>query len=67
MEEKIKKQQEEEKAQRERQIKEQQDQRFKEIESLIVNKQMTFEDIEKLNYQQINMVSSKFGEEEFNP
>ena len=27
----------------------------------------TFEDIEKLNYQQINMVSNKYGEDEFNP
>ena len=27
----------------------------------------TFEDIEKLNYKQINMVSNKYGEDEFNP
>jgi hypothetical protein len=32
-----------------------------------MKKHMTFEDIEKLNYQQINMVSNKYGEDEFNP
>jgi len=28
---------------------------------------VTFGDIEKLNYQQINQVSHKYGEDEFNP
>jgi hypothetical protein len=32
-----------------------------------MKKAMTFEDIEKLNYKQINMVSNKYGEDEFNP
>lgn len=33
----------------------------------MLKKAMTFGDIEKLNYQQINMVSNKYGEDEFNP
>ena len=37
------------------------------VENIMINKAMTFEDIEKLNYQQINMVSNKYGEDEFNP
>jgi len=38
-----------------------------EIEHMMMNKQMTFDDIEKLNYRQINEVSNKFGEDEFDP
>ena len=38
-----------------------------EIENIMMKKAMTFEDIEKLNYKQINMVSNKYGEDEFNP
>ena len=34
---------------------------------MIVNKPMTFDDIEKLNYKQFNQVSNKYGEDEFNP
>lgn len=33
----------------------------------MTKKAMTFEDIEKLNYQQINLVSKQYGEDEFNP
>ena len=38
-----------------------------EVENMIMNKKMTFDDIEKLNYRQINEVSTKFGEDEFDP
>ena len=38
-----------------------------EIENLITNKAVTFGDIEKLSYLQINQVSNKYGEDEFNP
>ena len=32
-----------------------------------MNKKVTLEDIDKLNYAQINRVSQKFGETQFNP
>ena len=34
---------------------------------MMLKNTFTFDDIEKLNYQQINMVSNKYGEDEFNP
>ena len=34
---------------------------------MMLKNAFTFDDIEKLNYQQINMVSNKYGEDEFNP
>ena len=33
---------------------------------MMLKNAFTFDDIEKLNYQQINMVSNKYGEDEFN-
>jgi hypothetical protein len=37
------------------------------VENMMLKNAFTFDDIEKLNYQQINMVSNKYGEDEFNP
>jgi hypothetical protein len=37
------------------------------VEELLTNNVVNFQDIQKLNYKQINKVSDKFGEETFNP
>ena len=34
---------------------------------MIMNKKVTLEDIDKLNYAQINRISDKLGETQFNP
>lgn len=39
----------------------------REIENMIVNKQVTHEDIDRLNYEQINKICDKLGETQFNP
>ena len=55
---KMQKQQEEQEKEQLRMAKQE-----KEVENMIINKKMTFEDIEKLNYHQINLVSKKYGDD----
>lgn len=41
--------------------------REKEVEDIVTKPVFTFDDIEKLDYLEINHISNKYGEDEFNP